>query len=79
MVPHLDGKGKFRFSRGEHTGLNLISADIVMGAEFSLIVQVYSEDLHFIGRFVKGYLLTHDLVTRTRTIMVWPTEPRSPA
>jgi hypothetical protein len=63
------------FRKGEHAGLNLISVDVVMGAEFSVIVQVYSDNLHFIGRFVKEYLLVNELVTKTRTIMVWPTEP----
>jgi len=46
-----------------------------MGAEFSVIVQVYSDNLHFIGRFVKEYLLVNELVTKTRTVMVWPVEP----
>ena len=64
------------FNRAEHENLRLISVDAVLGAEFSVIVQVYSDDLHYIGRFVKGYLLTSDLVKMTRTIMVWPTDPR---
>jgi hypothetical protein len=62
------------FRRGECKGLNLIGVDEVMGAEFSLIIQVYSDHLHYIGKFVKEHLLTTDLVTHTRTIVVWPRE-----
>jgi hypothetical protein len=61
-----------------HPALNLISVDVVLAADFSLIVQVYSDSVHYIGRFVNGYLRTHESVTKTRTIMVWPTEPPSP-
>ena len=64
------------FDKAEHENLRLISVDAVLGAEFSVIVQVYSDDLHYIGRFVKEYLLTSDYVKMTRTIMVWPTDPR---
>lgn len=63
------------FRLGEHGGLNLIGVDVTMGAEFSLIIQVYADSLHYIGRFVKEYLLTNEQVTKTRTVMVWPMEP----
>ena len=65
------------FEDGKFSGLNLIGIDITMGAEFSLIIQVYADDLHPIGKFVKEYLLTHEFVTKTRTIMVWPTKAKS--
>lgn len=65
------------FYAGRFKGLHLISVNVTMGAEFSLIVQVYSDDLHAIGKFVKGFLLTHELVSKTRTIMIWPTEPKA--
>jgi hypothetical protein len=63
------------FDTGKHEGLNLISVDAVLGAEFSVIIVVYSDNIHYIGRFVKEYLLASELVMMTRTIMVWPSEP----
>jgi hypothetical protein len=62
------------FAKQQHPGLYLLGVDVTMGAEFALIIQVYSDHLHHIGRFVKEYLLTHALVANTRTVMVWPTE-----
>ena len=63
------------FRQQKHPGLYLLSVDATLGAEFALIIQVYSDYLHHIGRFVKEYLLTHELVAKTRTVLVWPTEP----
>lgn len=63
------------FDQQKWPGLYKLSVDVTMGAEFAVIVQVYSDNLHHIGRFVKDYLLTHELVAKTRTIMTWPTEP----
>jgi DNA-binding Lrp family transcriptional regulator len=65
------------FRKGEYEGVNLISIDIVTGAAYDVIAQVYSNDLHFIGKFVMDTLRANELVTDTHTIMVWPTSPQA--
>lgn len=65
------------FLKGDYEGVNLIGIDIVTGANYDLIAQVYSHDLHFIGKFVMDTLRAHELVTATHTIMVWPSQPKA--
>jgi DNA-binding Lrp family transcriptional regulator len=62
------------FHNGEHEGVNLVSAEIVMGHEYDVIVVIYSSSMKKIGTFVMDYLLTNKLIQKTHTVMVWPTD-----
>jgi hypothetical protein len=61
------------FRKGEHLGLTLVSAEIVMGHEYDVIVIAYGPNTN-LGTFVMDYLLTNELVAKTHTVMVWPSK-----
>jgi hypothetical protein len=63
---------RLSFKNGEHEGLNLLSAEIVMGHDYDVIVVIYATNINIIGKFVMDYLLTNELVQKTHTVMVWP-------
>ncbi len=52
--------------------LFLESVEIVLGAEFDIILILLADDVYPIGDFVTGFLRTQRDVHNTKTIMVWP-------
>ena len=66
------------FSRGDHQGLSLISEHRDGGGVFADRPGLWRRPAFH--RAVRERLPAHPRpITKTRTIMVWPTEPRSPA
>lgn len=65
---------------GKYKDMHLISVEIVLGADlFELIVVVTADALYPIGQFVKGFLREHQNVVKTRTVLVWPSQPPAKA
>lgn len=54
--------------------LYLESVDIVMGAEFDIILTLSAIDIGPIGLFVTNFLRPHRDVLQTKTITVWPSQ-----
>ncbi|MDG3002703.1 hypothetical protein [Paludisphaera mucosa] len=59
--------------------LFLESVEIVLGAEFDIIIVVMADDVYPIGDFVTGFLRTQRDVVNTKTITVWPSKSNPPA
>lgn len=72
-----DIKAKFRARKFKN--LTLTSAEIIMGHEFDIILIVYGDSVTDIGFFVLDFLQGHELVKKTHTVMVWPSEYIPPA
>ncbi len=56
--------------------LYLESVDIVMGADFDIILTLSAIDIGPIGLFVTNFLRPHRDVQQTKTITVWPSQAR---
>lgn len=56
--------------------LYLESVDIVMGADFDIILTLSALDIGPIGLFVTNFLRPHRDVQQTKTITVWPSQTR---
>jgi hypothetical protein len=55
----------------------LDSVEIVMGADFDIVLILRANDVSPIGSFVTGFLRSHRYVHKTRTIMAWPWQSSS--
>jgi DNA-binding Lrp family transcriptional regulator len=64
-----------KISKPPYNGLLFLeSVEIVMGADFDIILILYAPDISPIGMFVTKYLRPHRYVKKTQTITVWPSQ-----
>jgi hypothetical protein len=70
---------KQAFDARRFKSLILVSAEIIMGYDYDIIIVVYGDSVTDIGGFVLDYLQGHQLVKKTHTVMVWPSEYEPPA
>jgi DNA-binding Lrp family transcriptional regulator len=69
---------KNQFQRAPYAGyLFMENIEIVLGAEFDIILILLASDISPIGLFVTKFLRPHRYVEKTQTVTVWPTQSKS--
>ena len=58
--------------------LFLDSIEIVMGADFDIILILLAKDVSPLGSLVTGFLRTQPYVNKTRTVLAWPSSTPLP-